>query len=109
MLNDSKNLSPQADESSKDHFVLDFLYHDSRRIGSFLAQFEQVGHLSQLTQTNAAQEGESETKTNSGSLNLAVGKGTMEIAKSANSSLNDASQRVYDPFWSNARAFLDHL
>jgi hypothetical protein len=38
-----------VEEASSAPFVLDFLYHDSRRIGSFLSQFEVDGHLQSFT------------------------------------------------------------
>jgi hypothetical protein len=109
MSSSNENSSPPAGEPSSEHFVLDFLYHDSRRIGSFLAQFEQFGLLSQVTQTNTAQESESEDKEHEGSINTGVFKGKKSGGKQANSSLSDTSQLVYDPYWSNARAFLNHL
>jgi hypothetical protein len=56
--------SNAADESdSSAHFVLDFLYYDSRRIGSYLSQFEPDGHLQSVTRGKSGSKGKKETAT----------------------------------------------
>lgn len=99
-----------ANESPPNASVFDFLYHDSRRIASFLAQLDELGHLQQITQTNHAEEGESEDSRTEGSLGVpgAIG-GKIDNGSGASSSQSESSQRVYDPFWANARRFLDLL
>ena len=100
---------PPEDESSKNHLVLDFLYNDSRRVGSFLSQFE-VGHLTQLTQLDevADQVGESSGRQFALGAPKVLGGGS-QTQESTGTATKDASTRVYDPYWSNARALLDHL
>jgi len=98
-----------ADAHSKSHLVLDFLYHDSRRVGSFLSQFES-GHLTQFTRTHEATESATETASRElslGSTHLLAGKHASNDSNLAGT--RDGSQRVYDPLWTNARAFLDYL
>lgn len=96
--------------------VYDFLYHDVRRIGSFLAQFDELGHLQQITASEMASKG-----TKGGfSLKLAGSapavpgvldgaEGSVTIARDPSQSGSEAIARVYDPLWTNARALLDYL
>lgn len=99
-----------ASESRENASVFDFLYHDSRRIASFLAQLDELGHLQQITQTDHAEEGENQESRTGGHLGVpgAVG-GKHEGATGVSSSRSEGAQRVYDPFWANARRFLDLL
>lgn len=99
-----------GNESHRSASVFDFLYHDSRRIASFLAQLDELGHLQQITQTDQVEDGQSEDSRTTGSLGVpgAIG-GKIDSGSGASSSRVEASQRVYDPFWANARRFLDLL
>lgn len=97
------------DEAGHDS-VFDFLYHDSRRIASFLSQFDVNGHLTILTQ------GESVTKGSKRSKKFAIGAdapfipgGKLEFEIGPSESGAASLERVYDPFWANARQFLDVL
>jgi len=97
-------------ESRAKNSVFDFLYHDSRRIASFLAQLDELGHLQQITQSNQASEGEGESTKTTGNLGFpGVAGGKLEKGVEASSSHTETSQRVYDPFWANAIRFLDLL
>ena len=109
MPKESGNLLPLVGGSSPSPLVLDFLYHDARRVGSFLGQFE-VGHLTQLTQLDEVGDQTSESSGRQFAIGApkVLGGGT-ETGESAGTSTKEASTRVYDPYWSNARAFLDHL
>lgn len=110
MSKTSGKKSKPEDGNSKSPSVLDFLYHDHRRIGSFLSQFEETGVLSQVTHSNTAQENEETIASHSADLGVpGVVKGKTGVDERAGSGLSDTSHRVYDPFWSNARAFLDFL
>lgn len=101
--------SEAADDGSADRFVLDFLYNDSRRIGSFLAQFE-PGHLQQYTHTKGAERAHKDTSERSGKGKIpGLAEGEIKGAHEVSASADEAYQRVFDPYWSNARAFLDHL
>ena len=90
-------------------FVLDFLYHDSRRIASFLSQFDELGHLQRVTQTDESAAKEKEGSITGGSLGVPGTLGKHEKGKTASSWESETAQRVYDPFWANARRFLDLL
>ena len=93
--------------------VYDFLYCDTRRIGSFLAQFDDSGHLERVVQKETATIGAKRgfKLGIGGGATLAgtggTGNAAFEISPEAGSS--EASERIYDPLWSNARTFLDYL
>jgi hypothetical protein len=101
--------SEAAEGGSTDRFVLDFLYNDSRRIGSFLAQFE-PGHLQRYTQTREAERARQDTSERSGKGKIpGLAEGEVSAAQQVVASAAEAYERVFDPYWSNPRAFLDHL
>ncbi|MBY8828320.1 DUF6414 family protein [Hephaestia mangrovi] len=101
--------SGEADEISNTDFVLDFLYHDSRRIGSFLSQFEGDGHLQQLTRSKDASRGKNEASKSDLKGNLGVAAGGFQGSLETSLSMVEGYSRVFDPYWANARAFLDFL
>jgi hypothetical protein len=90
--------------------VYDFLYHDSRRIASLLAQFDPNGHLTQLSygrSANRGKESASHLDASGGLPGLAkVDSKNSETVKSAH---QEELLRVYDPTWANARLLLDLL
>lgn len=106
---DTSTTSDQPDDPSSILSVLDFLYHDSRRIGSFLAQFEGDGHLQQLTRTKDGTRGKKDTSKSEGKGNLGFASGKLESSGETSLSMTEGYARVFDPYWANARAFLDHL
>lgn len=101
--------SGTVDDAPENHSVYDFLYNDSRRIGSYLSQFG-VGHLQKLTQTKEAERGSHEGYETEGKVGIpGVAGGTHKQMQETSLAAAESSVRVYDPLWSNARAFLDHL
>jgi hypothetical protein len=46
----------EQDADPKSDSVYDFLYNDRQRVGSFLAQFDNYGHLQQIIQRETAQK-----------------------------------------------------
>lgn len=89
--------------------VFDFLYNDSERVASFLGQFDPSGHLTGFKKLLNAGEATTSSSDISGTGNVGVLKGGM---KATNSTLEDhrrGSESTFDPLWSNALAFLDHL
>ena len=52
-----RKVSREAHAEPPNDSVYDFLYHDARRVGSFLAQFDDAGHLQQVTQGDTAAKG----------------------------------------------------
>lgn len=97
----------QGDQSTDS--VFDFLYYDARRIASFLAQFDNSGHLTGIVQNETAQRSKQSTGTLKASGGVLLAKASGEHSHVTGSSYQRESQRVYDPTWANARAFLDHL
>jgi hypothetical protein len=100
--------SELEDEGSSARSVLDFLYHDSRRIGSFLAQFEGDGHLQSLTRTKDGLRGKKRKSEADAKGTIGVASGTYKGSTETNVELGEGYARVFDPYWANARAFLDH-
>ncbi len=90
-------------------FILDFLYQDARRVGSFLAQFDPSGHLTGLKQSESVSEqtgGDGSVRV--GGIALLGGLGG-SVTRRTGISGSESSERSYDPFWTNARALLDFL
>lgn len=85
--------------------VFDFIYHDARRIASFLSQFDNSGHLTQISQSAGISRVRDEADKTHGTLGLVSG----EMTRSASDEHSKESQRIYDPMWTNARALLDYL
>jgi hypothetical protein len=96
-------------QSRRSNSVFDFLYHDARRIGSFLAEFETYGVLQRVTATETASRTESEKSGLTTGLNVAIGKAGTAKEVITGSEARDSAERTYDPLWINARTFLDFL
>jgi hypothetical protein len=97
------------EEQSTDS-VYDFLYHDARRIASFLSQFDQFGHLTGLQRTEQAER----SKTESGKIEASGGlpsifSGGGSHTHDVSAAMSRENARTYDPLWTNALAFLDYL
>jgi hypothetical protein len=108
--NKSKTKSAVESGHQENDSVYDFLYHDVRRVGSFLGQFDPNGHLQSL-QTTAATGRSAESKAD---VEVSAGVPLVASAKGAHESKevehwDRAGQRTYDPLWGNALAFLDFL
>ncbi|WP_148293791.1 hypothetical protein [Azospirillum sp. B4] len=87
--------------------VYDFLYHDARRIGSFLSQIDPNGHLQSLRKS--AQSGENTSKKSV----VGGGGGVPGVANIQGSredqlgeQWNQNAERIYDPLWKNAMDFI---
>lgn len=90
--------------------IRDFLYHDTRRVGSFLAQFEAYGVLQQVkaiestAQTNVRKVGLS------GGIKVPlVAQGNIGRDETNIDEERDTAEQVFDPLWQNARRFLNYL
>jgi hypothetical protein len=102
--------SEEAQDDQPNDSVYDFLYHDVRRVGSFLAQFDEAGHLQQVTQSESATRGQSRGfRFAAGGEVAQVGSGHIDVSRTPLSGASEGSERVYDPLWTNARALLDYL
>lgn len=102
---------PSSEESGpeEDVSVFDFLYQDERRIASFLAQFDPNGVVQSLKRTLQAAQSTQEGSKGSLGVNAGLIKGQFGEDIQANRGSSEGSERVYDPMWSNARAFLDYV
>lgn len=109
---DKKASGGERGDLSQDS-VYDFLYCDTRRIGSFLAQFDVGGHLQQVTSSESASKGYKR------GYKVGLGGGATLAGTGGNGEVNfergpaeigsEELQRVYDPLWSNALSLLDFL
>ena len=108
MPKNTTRTSVAADADSGALSVLDFLYHDSRRVGSFLAQFE-VGHLQQLTQTKDGSRGKVETSEAEAKGSVGIAGGSYKGSTARSVDIAEGYSRVFDPHWANASAFLNYL
>ena len=109
----SKNVvkaSQKAQGEQADASVFDFLYHDSRRVGSFLSQLDQNGLLTEIRQSEHATKGARRGfSANLGASTPITGGGNIGIEVTPKEGGGEALERVYDPFWANARELLDVL
>ncbi|WP_443024817.1 DUF6414 family protein [Sphingomonas sp. Leaf22] len=101
--------SKAEEENTEEISVLDFLYHDSRRIGSFLSQFEGDGFLQQLTRNKSGTRGSKNNSKKQGGINIGFGSGKIDADKEASLSIAEGYTRVFDPYWANAREFLNFV
>ena len=100
----SRTSSQEPDGQITDS-VYDFLYYDTRRVASFLAQFDKSGYLTGIAQSAERIRTREDTDKTAGSVLLVGG----EVTESASDGWAKGSQRTYDPSWANALALLDHL
>lgn len=90
--------------------VYDFLYYDARRIASFLSQFDSSGNLREIVLHESVHDSKQSTgkgKVGGGVPLMASGEG--EYSRGTSEARELGNQRIYDPIWTNARAFLDFL
>jgi len=105
-----KVASDAEQDAQQNDSVYDFLYQDTRRIGSFLAQFDDAGHLQQLKQTDTVKRsGRRGFKISAGGGVPLVASGNVGYELSPKDEGTVASERLYDPLWTNALTFLDYL
>lgn len=109
----SKGPKTKSDEvlaPPESHSVYDFLYHDARRIGSYLAQFEASGLLQSVKQTIATEESEqSEAGATAGASLLRLASASGQFKDQAGSVSRQGIEKQYDPFWTHAISLLTLL
>jgi hypothetical protein len=102
--------SARQPEDRKNNLVFDFLYHDARRIASFLAQFQTYGVLQQVRATESVGRIGSSKATASAGVDVpAIARGGVAIDGTVTDEERDAAERTFDPLWTNARTFLNFL
>ena len=104
-----KTLSTEAHGDQSTDSVFDFLYYDATRIASFLSQFDSSGHLTTVTQGERAHRSKQENTALKTEGSIAVAKGAVTRETDRGAEYGRESQRIYDPRWANALAFLDYL
>jgi len=109
MSKNAKKVSAKERGEQKNDSVYDFIYYDRQRVGSFLAQFNASGHLQQIKESESASKG--------GKHGVKISAGASYLGTGANLGFEhapgehgaEATERVYDPLWTNALVFLDYL
>lgn len=110
MSKSEKTASEKVPAEQENASVYDFLYHDARRIGSFLAQFDDNGLLTGLTRGESTARGSSRGfKLGVGANVPLIGGGNLDVERAPNETGSESLERAYDPFWANALEFLDAL
>jgi hypothetical protein len=106
----SKLKSEVESDPKENDSVYDFLYHDARRVGSFLGQFDPNGHLQGVqtgAETGRSTESKATMRMGAGVATLVSAGGDYEGKESQH--WDKKGQRTFDPLWMNALAFLDYL
>lgn len=100
--------SEQQRQSQKRNSVFDFLYHDARRVASFLAQFEGYGALTNVKSMEAvARATTTKGQIEAGGGVPLIAQGKAVIDRSNLSEERDSAERTFDPLWANAIRFMD--
>jgi hypothetical protein len=90
--------------------VYDFLYHDARRIASFLAQFKTYGVPQNVKASESAGRATStKTAISAGGGVPLVAQGQAALDQTNTSDERDATEHTYDPLWRNALDLRDYL
>lgn len=108
-----ETVSSEERGEPNENFVLDIFYNDSQRVGSFLSQFDDSGHLQKVMQRESA----SKSQKRAYSVNLSGGatllgtggSGGIGFQRGPSDEGSESLDREYDPLWSNALVLLDFL
>ena len=102
--------SEKQSQDQRSNFVYDFLYHDVRRIASFLAQFQDYGILQSIKSTEStSHSGSVKGGVEAGLSVKVIGHGKGAIDWTAVDDERDAAERTFDPLWTNAQTLLNYL
>ncbi|MGB6538436.1 MAG: hypothetical protein WBF58_21030, partial [Xanthobacteraceae bacterium] len=109
MSTNDAQASNKAQDAQKSDSVYDFLYYDRQRVAAFLAQFDDSGHLQQVTQReNVSKGGRRGYRLGGGATVMGTG-GHLALERTPEERGSQGIERVYDPLWSNALQLLDYL
>lgn len=90
--------------------VRDFLYHDARRIASFLAQFQTYGVAHAIRSTESVRESRSQETIAGADVGVpALIKGSTTLGNATSIEEGDAAEHTFDPLWTNAQSLLQYL
>lgn len=115
MTSDATPTNEEADfeepsAGQKSNSVYDFLYQDVRRVGSFLAQFEEHGVRQLIKATESTGRAQTVKGAASGTLGLPAVMGASAVVDVATTDdSKDLAEHTFDPLWSNSRRLLDYL
>jgi len=113
MSKKDKKASEKEQDAAENVSVFDFVYCDSRRISSFLAQFDDFGVLDKIIHregvTHKAKRGYNFALGGGGSVLGTGAQGNVSLGVTPEAGGSETSERFYDPLWTNARTLLDYL
>jgi len=110
MSRNVEEVSEEGPDALENTSVYDFMYHDARRIASFLSQFDNNGHLTGIKQNESVAKGSTRSKSFGINANLPlIGGGGVTGLIGPGETGREGVERVYDPIWANALEFLDAL
>lgn len=105
-----KSSSNTGQGESRENSVFDFLYHDPQRIASFLSQFDENGHLTQVVQKAGKKSGTNDSGQLSARLGVPfVAGGDANLSTTNTHTSEREGQRTYDPVWANSLLLLEYL
>ena len=90
-------------------FVLDFLYQDARRVGSFLAQLDPSGHVQGRKATTSAGQAAGSSTAVSANANAVVARGGLNLSGHEDRTTSRSLEQTLDPLWTNAADLLNLL
>lgn len=102
--------SDLAQEGLENASIYDFLYYDSQRVSSFLAQADANGALTSISTTEGVQKGSKRAKRfKLGAHSTLHGGAQIELEHGPATGAFHGIDREYDPLWANALSLLDML
>jgi len=109
MSKNARKVSAKAQGEPPRNSVYDFLYHDVKRVASFLAQFDPSGHLQQIKQKEGKRRGSSDKGGLSAGIDIGVARIGFEGGTQVDNGGSEDLERTYDTLWANAITLLDYL
>lgn len=111
MSQSESKASGEASGERQSGSVLDILYCDTRRVGAFLSQFDELGVPTRVSVSESVQKARGRAfKFGAGGGIAGIGNASLNIERGpAAVGGSEAEARDYDPLWANAFALLDYL
>ncbi len=109
-IQNGNDLCVKGQDGQTTDSVFDFLYYDARRIGSFLSQFDDMGHIKGITRSENNQKSSTSSTTAEAEGGVPLfAKAKANYVGTTMTTTGETDTRNYDPFWTNALSFLDFL
>ena len=113
MSKTEKEVSKEVQEDQENGSVFDFLYNDTRRVSSFLSQFDPSGYMDKIVHRDGVvksrKRGFKVGLGGGASIVGTGGQGSVSFEKGPSDEGSESLERSYDPLWANAIALLDYL